>query len=55
MHEDFEGMEFIFMAEIADVEALEPCTLAEAKRRPDWPSWEKAIKEELATLKATGT
>jgi hypothetical protein len=55
MHEDFEGMEFLFMAEIADAEALEPCMLTEAKRRPDWPSWEKAIEEELATLKATGT
>jgi hypothetical protein len=55
IHEDFEGMNFIFMAEIADVEALKPCMLAEAKCRPDWPSWEKAIKEELATLKATST
>jgi hypothetical protein len=55
MHEDFKGMKFIFMAEIADMEALKPRTLAEAKHRPDWPSWEKAIKEELATLKATGT
>jgi len=55
MHEDFEGMEFIFAAETADAEALEPRMLTEAKRRPDWPSWEKAIKEELATLKAAGT
>jgi len=27
----------------------------EAKRWPDWPLWEKAIKEELATLKKAGT
>ena len=27
----------------------------EAKRRPDWPLWEKAIEEELATLDAAGT
>jgi hypothetical protein len=53
--EDFDGMEFIFVAETADAEALEPRTLAEVKRRPDWPHWEKAIKEELATLKAAGT
>jgi len=53
--EDFDGMEFVFAAETADAEALEPRTLAEAKRRPDWPQWEKAIEEELATLKATGT
>jgi len=55
MHEDFEGMEFIFAAETADAEGLEPRTLTEAKRRPDWPSWEKAIEEELATLKTAGT
>jgi len=55
MHEDFEGMEFIFVAETADVEGLEPHTLMEAKRRPNWPSWEKAIEEELATLKTAGT
>jgi len=55
MHKDFVGMEYIFAAETADTEALEPRTLTEAKRRPDWPLWEKAIEEELATLKAAGT
>jgi len=55
MHEDFEGMEFIFAAETADAEGLEPCTLTEAKHRPNWPSWEKAIEEELATLKTAST
>jgi hypothetical protein len=55
LHEDFHGMEFVFVTETADAEALEPHMLAEAKRRPDWPSWEKAIEEELATLKAAGT
>jgi len=55
MHKDFVGMEYIFAAETADTEALEPCTLTEAKRRPNWPLWEKAIKEELATLKAAST
>ena len=53
--EYFEGMEFVFTAEMADAEALKPRTLAEAKRRPDWPLWEKAIEEELAMLKAAGT
>jgi len=52
---DFDGMEFVFAVETADAEALKPCTLAEAKHHPDWPHWEKAIKEELATLKAAGT
>jgi len=53
--EDFDGMEFVFATEMADAEALEPCILAEAKRRPNWLHWEKAIKEELATLKAAST
>jgi hypothetical protein len=53
--EDFEGLVNVFMAETADSEALEPWTLAEAKRRPDWLQWEQAILEELATLKAAGT
>ena len=52
---DFDGMEFVFVTEMADAEALKPCMLAEAKHRPDWPHWEKAIKEELATLKAAST
>ena len=53
--EDFDGIEFVFVMETADAEALEPCTLAEVKHRPDWPFWEKVIKEELATLKAAST
>jgi len=53
--EDFDSLEAMFAAETADVKALEPCMLAEAKCRPDWPHWEKAIKEELAMLKKAGT
>src|SRR5258708_2256398 len=53
--EDFDGLEHVFMAETADSEALEPHSLPEAKRRPDWLLWEKAIQEELATLKTAGT
>ena len=54
--EDFEGVEFAFAAETADRVGFEPRSLlAEAKRRPDWPLWEKAIEEELATLNAAGT
>ena len=30
-------------------------SLAEAKRSPDWPEWEKSIKEELNTLDGKGT
>src|SRR5882757_1569581 len=53
--EDFEGLINIFMAKTADLEALEPRTLAEAKRHPDWLQWEQAILKELAMLKAAGT
>ena len=41
-------------AEIGDAEALEPQILAEAKHRPDWPLWEKAINEELENLRQAG-
>jgi hypothetical protein len=53
--EEFDGMEFIFAVETADMEALEPRMLIEAKCRPNWLHWEKAIEEELAMLKAAGT
>ena len=53
--EDFDGLECALAAETADAEALELRTLAKAKRRPDWPQWEKAIQEELATLNTAGT
>jgi hypothetical protein len=43
------------VAETSSAEVLEPCSLAEAQKRPDWPLWEKAIHEELAMLKAAGT
>jgi hypothetical protein len=50
---DFE--EYVIVAEISEVKALEPRSLAEAKRHPDWPLWEKAIYEELTLLQETGT
>jgi len=46
---------YVFAAVIASSEALEPRSLAEAKRQPEWSLWEAAINEELATLKAAGT
>jgi Reverse transcriptase (RNA-dependent DNA polymerase) len=49
------GEEYAMVADISNVEALEPWNLAEAKVRPDWLLWEKAIHEELSVLKATGT
>jgi len=47
--------EYAMLAEIGEVEALEPRTLAEARHRPDWTLWEKAIYEELAMLCDAGT
>ena len=37
------------------MEALEPPSLAAAKKSPDWPAWEKAIYKELEVLKAAAT
>ena len=40
---------------IANAEALEPTSIAEAQRRPEWPQWEQGIRKELATLQKAGT
>ena len=53
--EDSEWLEHILAAKVAEAEALEPQTLAEAKCCPDWLLWEKAISEELTTLKKART
>ena len=37
-------------AAASEVEGLEPSSLAEAKRRLDWPRWKEAIDEELKAL-----
>jgi len=47
--------EYALAAVVSEAEALEPRTLKEARNRPDWPLWEKAIEEELDTLKTAGT
>jgi hypothetical protein len=47
--------EYALAAEVSEIEALEPRNLAEAKARPDWPQWKKAIDEELLVLKNAGT
>jgi hypothetical protein len=53
--DDWMMMETAMMAQTSEMEALEPLSLAAAKRSPDWPAWEKAIYEELDVLKAAGT
>ena len=55
MIEEGNFVEYGLVAETSEVEGLDPASLAEAKRRPDWPFWEKAMEEELATLEAAGT
>ncbi|PPQ83632.1 hypothetical protein CVT26_000950 [Gymnopilus dilepis] len=47
--------EYELVAEVSEAEALEPRDVREARRRPDWPLWEKAIQEELDVLKAART
>jgi hypothetical protein len=48
-------LEYALAAEVSEAEALEPCTLAEAPTRSDWPLWEKAIQDELDTLGKAST
>ena len=48
-------VEYALVAEMSEVEGLEPQSLAEAKQGRDWPFWEKAIFEELKTLEEAGT
>ena len=55
LRESWPGIEVALVAETSDSEALEPRNLAEAKRRPDWPLWEQAIREELDMLRTAGT
>ena len=43
------------VVDAGDIEPLEPKSLAEAKRYPEWPEWEKVIYEELKTLEEAGT
>ncbi|KAJ3996241.1 hypothetical protein F5050DRAFT_1537406, partial [Lentinula boryana] len=47
--------EYAMVAETSESESLEPRSLTEAKRRLDWPLWEKAIEEELKMLRDMGT
>ena len=46
---------YAFATEVGNAEALEPQSLMEAKRHPDWQLWERAIEEELKLLREAGT
>ena len=49
------AMEESLMAQMSEMEALEPPSLAAARKSLDWSAWEKAIHEELDVLQAAGT
>lgn len=49
-----EVAEYAMAAVMDGAEGLTP-TFEEARKRADWPKWDAAIKEELASLKANGT
>ena len=42
-------------ANVAHAHSSDPLTLSQATKRPDWPKWEAAIKEELKSLEAFST
>lgn len=42
-------------AAISELEGIDPQSLEEVMRRPDWPKWEWAIQDELTALKKAGT
>ena len=42
-------------AAVSEIKAMDPQSLEEAMRRPDWPKWQAAIQEELGALKKAGT
>ena len=42
---------YALVAETSKVKAVEPQSLAEARRHPDWELWEKGILKELGLLK----
>jgi hypothetical protein len=54
--ENNEGqIEYGMAAAISEAEAIDPQSLEEAMRRPDWPKWQIAIGVELEALKKAGT
>ena len=47
--------EHAFVTEVQEAEALEPRNLKEAKSHSDWLLWEKAIEDELKSLREART
>ena len=53
MEEEMNGA--ALAAVMSEAEGLDPRSLAEARRRPDWPRWQEAMEEEHDALVAHGT
>ena len=51
----FNGPTHPGFAHVAHAHSSDPLTLLQATKRPDWPNWERAIKEELRSLEAFST
>ena len=54
VEESIEEEEHTMATVIKSVEGLMP-PYKEARKRPDWPKWEQAIRKELDSLKESGT
>ncbi|KAJ2994795.1 hypothetical protein NUW54_g7491 [Trametes sanguinea] len=53
-HQEVAEEELALAAAMGEAECIEP-TYEEAKKRPDWPKWEEAIRSELDSLVKNGT
>ena len=54
-NEDEGQLEHAMAAAISEIKVINPQSLEEVMRRPDWPKWEVVIQEELTTLKRVKT
>jgi len=46
---------YAMVAKVSEAEGLDPSMIDEARARPDWPKWDKAISKELTSLEAART
>ena len=52
---DDDDVVYAMVARVREAEGLDPSTIDEARTRPDWLKWDKAISKELASLAAAHT
>ena len=52
---DANNAAYALVAGVAETEGLEPETLEEARKRPDWVKWEEAVNAELKSLNEAHT